>query len=98
MQAGEGAKVCRHRTRTCFHTRAYSTRSYCTHDLYLHDASSISWSTMKMHSPRSSFPRRPARPLIWMYSPDSITLQVGGGGEGRDRVGGGRAEGGDRVP
>ena len=29
-------------------------------------------STIKMTIPRSSKPRRPARPLIWMYSPDVI--------------------------
>jgi len=32
-------------------------------------AASISLSTIMKHSPRSSLPRRPARPLIWMYSP-----------------------------
>ena len=26
-------------------------------------------STTETHTPRSSLPRRPARPLIWMYSP-----------------------------
>lgn len=32
------------------------------------DGSSFS-STISMHIPRLSIPRRPARPLIWMYSP-----------------------------
>lgn len=47
----------------------------CTLHTHLHTASSMSSLSIIMHSPRSSLPRRPALPLIWMYSDDSIHLQ-----------------------
>ena len=39
-------------------------------------AGSILSSTIRMHIPRASIPRRPARPLICMYSPLDIHLNL----------------------
>ena len=43
--------------------------------MFLPAAGLIFSSTMRMTIPLSSRPRRPARPLIWMYSPDVILTQ-----------------------
>jgi hypothetical protein len=45
------------------------------HSAHLHTASSMSSLTIRMHSPRSSLPRRPALPLICVYSPHSMNLR-----------------------
>ena len=47
----------------------------CRKSHYLHVSAFIWSSIIMMHMPLSSFPRRPALPLIWMYSPLDIYLQ-----------------------
>lgn len=44
--------------------------------VHLHSSAVIWSSIIMMHMPLSSFPLRPALPLIWMYSPLDMLLHV----------------------
>ena len=56
-------------------TKTIKVFLYGTLTIFLQAPGLIFWSTIKMTIPLSSRPLRPARPLIWIYSPEDTFIQ-----------------------